>query len=100
MTPELKEYYQLYKEWLDNKAPEMEPFSRHKGIRQNLLMVLGADKPAAMELLDEIQMDMLKERVHLTRSFGDSLEATLQEYESGTCHLNPKRIAWVTERAK
>lgn len=101
MSPELKEFYQLYKEWLDVKAPELEPFSRKKGLRQNLLMVLmPIDHTASLRLLDEMQLSMIKAHVHLSRSFCETHEAVSAERINATCHENPKRIEWVEARTK
>lgn len=99
MSPELQEYYQLYREWLIAGAPEMEPFSRHKGLRYNLKMVLG-ECPEYYKLLDEIQIDMVRNKVHLTRGFCNSLQEVMDEYRAGMCHMNERRVNWIDERTK
>ena len=100
MSDDLKYFYTLYKEWVDAGAPEMEPFSRHKGIRRNIQMVLPNDPEAAAKLVDEHQLRMVKTGVHLTQSFPGSHEAVSYEMVHGLCHLNTKRIAWITNAIK
>lgn len=98
MSPELKEYYVLYFNWLDEGAPHMQPFSRNKGIRQNLFAALGLCLEYT-KLLDEIQLSYVKAGIHLVRSFCDTTEETLAEYTNGTTHLNTRRLQWVYDRA-
>lgn len=91
----LKGYYQAYADWLDNGAPEFEPFNRGLGLCHNVDFYCGDEYLQFVGDLREEQ-DALFEDAELDEiyPFGGR-ETFYEEMETDTSYLNKERVAWV-----
>lgn len=102
MSELLKAFYLYYSVWLDDGATNMEPFSRNSGLCWNFM---GTDLHPEFNvdrrntLYSELSQQFEAAGLNINFPFNqDSLYS--DEVYSGTCHLNPKRIAWVRNQVE
>lgn len=92
----LQQFYNAYAAWLDAGAPDGQPFTRHTGLCINLYDWSDCDDQLTWELenhFNEGQLDV-------NYPFNEDGEDYRMETQRDECHLNPKRIQWVTYHAK
>lgn len=94
MSPELKSFYLAYNAWLEEGAPEGQPFSRETGLCSNLEQF---DVSLLAELQTQFSAGNFVREIFPFNPVAGSYDA---EYKAGLCHLNPERIAWVKEMVK
>jgi len=88
-SKELTQFYQEYKAWLDTGAPQDKPFRRDRGLCNNMDLYMNFDTNVYIELSDQFS------KAGLDNVFPfDECDAYMLD---DNCHLNPKRIQWVTD---
>lgn len=96
MSPKLKMFYITYLAWLNNGAPQDEPFDRSSGLCWNIELYTGEIfSPIQREMMAQFHAAGLRDVVPFNiigASYG--IEAM-----SKTCHENPARVAWVIKHA-
>ena len=79
MTPELRKYLTDWLHWAENGAPKHWRFRKGKSLCQTV--------PSSVFF--ELRMTLCKELGSSHAPFGKDF------WNSGNCHLNPARLAWV-----
>ena len=96
----LTRFYKAYADWLDDGAPDDEPFSRNDGLCCNLkkVFLFGCDLPTIFRLNCEMRNQFGNTKLNRQFPFGGERKY-LRENLRGTMHLNPLRVKWVREHA-
>lgn len=104
MSDELKAFYRAYLAWLEAGAPEGMPFLRGLGLCSSVPDVVT--RAYSYDVRQEMKRQFREAGLNSTLPFNSHPGATEDlpnygdECNSGACHLNPKRIAWVREHAQ
>lgn len=99
----LLDYFQTYVKWIDADAPEGKPFQRGMSLCENLRAALMKALPNDTDTLTACSLK-LEEMLPLSPfrdkfPFNDGgVRAWIAEGYEQTCHLNPKRTAWVRKQ--
>ena len=100
-SPELTEFYQFYRSWLQDGAKPSHSVLRSVGLC-SALHHFGLSRHMSSERLEELHDEFVgqlqKAGLNKAFPFNSSYDTYLRETESHAAHLNPKRIAWVQER--
>lgn len=94
-SKELTEFYQAYAKWLDEGAPNWEPFRRDCGLCLNLYKYTQEE-----ELLNRLDKELWQQfedaglNVYLPFNIKTSYR---DEKRTQTCFENPLRIKWVRD---
>jgi hypothetical protein len=97
----LTQFYRAYFEWVNNGAPEQNPFSRYHGLCGALRQ--WANRNAQLEypkLKDELLAQFMKETTSFLHPFHTFAQEYNREVDRGEAHLNLDRIKWVKDRAQ
>lgn len=96
----LTQFYQEYNTWLENGAPDKQPFQRNAGLCWNLSMVFEPTKKDA-DLWEEIKKEMecqfYESGLGQITPFNDLENRYDDEARWYTSHKNEKRIQWVKD---
>lgn len=102
-SPTLTEFYRAYRDWLDNGAPEQHPiFCRGDGLCLNcsIWMDQTGNNASCIDTEMVAQFRAAKLNGWLPFNTGENTISYMYETRNYLCHLNPKRIRWVRERAQ
>jgi hypothetical protein len=93
-SKELTQFYRDYAKWLDDGAPQYQPFSRHRGLCSNSVRY-----EAEMDkLYFEMKAQFIAANLPDTFPFdeGNGLKY-FDTVDQATCYLNRARIQWVKD---
>ena len=98
-SEELTALYKEYLKWLEQGAPDKEPFFRDAGLCHNLIIraFIVDGNEAAMRVSVELRSQLYAAFASPTYPFNADSRDYLNEANSKKCHLNPKRIKWVRD---
>lgn len=94
-SKELTEFYQAYLAWVQDGAPFGAKFVRDSGLCLNLFRMYGRD----IELYKEMKRQFQCANLDDSYPFDDKGEYYFA-CMNNCCHLNIKRIQWVTDHAE
>lgn len=98
MSELLHQFLSAYIAWVDEGAPNLKPFSRHRGLCSNLDSFMFKNCLAdALEAESDLMWMFSCDGLDISYPFGGG-DAYDKECAYGKIHLNEHRIAWV--RAK
>lgn len=101
MSPELKEFYKSYQEWLDDGAPQALPYLRETGLCGNMEIYARAEKINEHDIFMEMVEQFLEANLSRCTPFNNgSMDSYWDERAAGAMHLNEERIQWVRDHAK
>lgn len=96
-SEELTAFYRAYAEWLDDGAPNGQPFFRSFGLCSALDEFLGRTKKK-WQIKHEMLQQFEAAGLHANYPFGYA--EYYRRMEKGTVYLQSKRVKWVREHAK
>lgn len=98
MFNQLAEFYEAYSDWIDDGAPEREPFSRRVGLCGSLCSYLtskGCKFPVRDMALQLMKSQFIKAGLSRDYPFNNVDNSYRMESINGTIHTNKNRVAWV-----
>lgn len=98
MFNQLAEFYEAYSDWIDDGAPESEPFSRRIGLCGSLCLYLtskGCRFPVRDMALQLMKSQFIKAGLSSDYPFNNADNSYCLESINGAIHTNKNRIAWV-----
>lgn len=98
MFNQLAEFYRAYSDWIDDGAPESEPFSRRVGLCGSLCSYLaskGCRFPVRDMALQLMKSQFIKAGLSRDYPFNNADNSYCLESINGEIHTNKNRIAWV-----
>jgi len=98
-SEQLTEFYNSYKIWLEEGAPDMEPFSRNEGLCFSVQYFSLYCGYAQLDLLGEMNKQFKQAGLFISYPFNGSGSYFSKEKMERTMHLNPARIKWVMDHA-
>lgn len=100
-SPELTEFYQAYKAWLDAGAPEDHPsFVQDTGLCGNLRNYAQDAGYYGHQFVIELKQQFIDVDLPFNYPFHKNLSAYFVEVDQYTTHLNPDRNKWVEDHCK
>lgn len=97
-SEELTEFYRSYAIWLEEGAPQWEPFSRTEGLCWSVLYFATHCGYRSEALLHELREQFEAAGLSQGYPFDEGGMAHSKARTNATMHTNPKRIQWVRER--
>lgn len=103
MFNQLAEFYEAYSDWIDDGAPESEPFSRRVGLCGSLCSYLASKgcrflvRDMALQLM---KSQFIKAGLNRDYPFNNRDNPYYMESINGLIHTNKNRIAWVKKEWK
>lgn len=98
MFNQLAEFYEAYSDWIDDGAPEGEPFSRRVGLCGSVCLYLKSkgcnfrEREVALLLM---RKQFIKAGLSRDYPFNNADNSYYLESIDGAIHTNKNRMAWV-----
>lgn len=98
MLNKLSEFYRAYSDWIDDGAPEGEPFSGRVGLCGSVCLYLkskGCNFREREMALFLMRKQFIKANLNRDYPFNNRDNSYYMESIDGLIHTNKNRVAWV-----